>query len=104
MNPLVHSEKKKKKIKKEPVDDLGEIQASNTFQIASSEKVAKLETSQWPLLLKNFDRMNIRTNHYTPMPFGTSPYVFRGYHPHIFYFIYIAGFLVTLKNTLNQVT
>lgn len=70
----VRSEKKKKKTtKSEPAEDLGEIQASNNFQIASSEKVAKLETSEWPLLLKNFDRMNVRTNHYTPMPFGTSP-------------------------------
>lgn len=72
MNTSVHSEKKKKKIKKESTD-LGDIQASNSFQIASSDKIAKLETSEWPLLLKNFDRMNIRTNHYTPMPFGTSP-------------------------------
>lgn len=33
----------------------------------------KLETSDWPLLLKNFDKLNIRTNHYTPLPFGSSP-------------------------------
>ena len=32
-----------------------------------------LDTSDWPLLLKNFDRLNVRTNHYTPLPFGASP-------------------------------
>lgn len=34
---------------------------------------AVLDSSQWPLLLKHFDRLNIRTNHYTPLPFGSSP-------------------------------
>ena len=32
-----------------------------------------MDTSDWPLLLKNFDRLNVRTNHYTPLPFGASP-------------------------------
>ena len=29
--------------------------------------------SEWPLLLKNFDRLNVRTNHFTPLPHGCSP-------------------------------
>lgn len=65
--------KKQKKIKEEPIDDLGEIQKSGNFQIQPSEKISKLDTSQWPLLLKNFDKLNIRTNHYTPLPCGASP-------------------------------
>lgn len=69
----VRKEKKKKKIKEEPIENLGEIQASQSFQINPSDKIPKLDTSQWPLLLKNFDKLNIRTNHYTPMPFGCSP-------------------------------
>lgn len=52
---------------------MGEIQATSNFQIEASDKVAKLDTSEWPLLLKNFDRLNIRSNHYTPLPFGASP-------------------------------
>uniref|UniRef100_U5EZN4 Putative centromere/microtubule binding protein cbf5 n=1 Tax=Corethrella appendiculata TaxID=1370023 RepID=U5EZN4_9DIPT len=68
----VRSEKKKKKNKKDSCE-LGEVQKSNNFQIQPSEAVAKLDTSEWPLLLKNFDRLNVRTNHYTPLPFGTSP-------------------------------
>lgn len=66
-------EKKKKKIKEEPIDDLGAIQKSGDFQIKPSDAISKLDTSQWPLLLKNFDRLNIRTNHYTPLPCGASP-------------------------------
>uniref|UniRef100_A0A8C7V6H6 H/ACA ribonucleoprotein complex subunit DKC1 n=1 Tax=Oncorhynchus mykiss TaxID=8022 RepID=A0A8C7V6H6_ONCMY len=36
-------------------------------------RVASLDTSQWPLLLKNFDKLNIRTAHYTPLPNGSNP-------------------------------
>lgn len=38
-----------------------------------SEKIVQLDSSEWPLLLKNFDKLNIRTNHYTPLPYGSSP-------------------------------
>jgi len=63
-------EKKKKKIKSEKVT---EIQKETTFQLESSDKISKLDTSQWPLLLKHFDRLNVRTNHYTPIAAGSSP-------------------------------
>lgn len=43
------------------------------FKIEPSEDVSKLDTSLWPLLLKNFDKLNVRTKHYTPLPFGHSP-------------------------------
>ena len=39
---------------------------------ASSEKTA-LDTSDWPLLLKDYDKLNKRTGHYTPIPAGCSP-------------------------------
>ena len=39
----------------------------------SEKPPPKLDTSEWPLLLKNFDKLNIRTNHYTPLPHGASP-------------------------------
>ena len=32
-----------------------------------------LDTSKWPLLLKNYDQLNVRTGHYTPIPAGHSP-------------------------------
>jgi H/ACA ribonucleoprotein complex subunit 4 len=52
---------------------LGDIQKSTEYQIKASTKKPQLDTSRWPLLLKNFDRLNVRTNHYTPLPFGASP-------------------------------
>ncbi|EDW60628.1 H/ACA ribonucleoprotein complex subunit 4 [Drosophila virilis] len=71
----VDSRKKKKKIKEEPLDgeDIGTLQKQNQFQIKPSSKIAELDTSQWPLLLKNFDKLNIRSNHYTPLAHGSSP-------------------------------
>lgn len=33
----------------------------------------KLDTSKWPLLLKNYDKLNVRTGHYTPIPAGNTP-------------------------------
>uniref|UniRef100_A0A8C1NNU3 H/ACA ribonucleoprotein complex subunit DKC1 n=1 Tax=Cyprinus carpio TaxID=7962 RepID=A0A8C1NNU3_CYPCA len=50
-----------------------EIQESGDFLIKPESKVARLDTSQWPLLLKNFDKLNIRTAHYTPLPHGSNP-------------------------------
>ncbi|XP_078738769.1 H/ACA ribonucleoprotein complex subunit DKC1 isoform X2 [Lampetra fluviatilis] len=54
--------------------EIGEIQHHGDFLIKPSEStVAKLNSAQWPLLLKNFDRLNVRTTHYTPLPSGASP-------------------------------
>ncbi|KAI4472131.1 centromere/microtubule binding protein cbf5 [Holotrichia oblita] len=64
---------KKKKKSKDKNFPLGEIQRTEDFQLESSTKLVKLDTSKWPLLLKNFDRLNVRTNHYTPLPYGASP-------------------------------
>ena len=41
--------------------------------IAPSNETPKLDTSNWPLLLKNYDDLNVRTAHYTPLPSGSSP-------------------------------
>ncbi|GMS90856.1 hypothetical protein PENTCL1PPCAC_13031, partial [Pristionchus entomophagus] len=50
-----------------------EAQASGDFKIKPSNDVPQLDTSQWPLLLKNFDKLNVRSNHYTPHSEGCSP-------------------------------
>ncbi|GFN75726.1 H/ACA ribonucleoprotein complex subunit 4 [Plakobranchus ocellatus] len=67
------SEDSKKKKSKLSEAEVGEIQHSETFFLAPSDKAAKLNTSQWPLLLKNFDKLNRRTDHYVPVPAGCSP-------------------------------
>jgi len=59
-------EKKKKKSKKSEVTD-------NDDTLQPSDKKPTLDTSKWPLLLKYFDRLNVRSNHYTPLPCGSSP-------------------------------
>ncbi|KAK6101794.1 H/ACA ribonucleoprotein complex subunit 4 [Brugia pahangi] len=64
---------KKQKSMKDSEFDVGEIQAAGDYSIKPSEKTAVLDTSQWPLLLKNFDKLNVRSNHYTPLPEGCSP-------------------------------
>lgn len=41
--------------------------------IAPSSTTPKLDTSHWPLLLKNYHELHVRTSHYTPLPTGSSP-------------------------------
>ena len=43
------------------------------FQIAPQSSTPKLDTSKWPLLLKHYDKLNVRTGHYTPIPSGYTP-------------------------------
>ncbi|KAL4220658.1 H/ACA ribonucleoprotein complex subunit dkc1 [Mactra antiquata] len=62
-----HKKKKNKNV------DVAETQHSANFLIQPSAEVQKLETSEWPLLLKNFDKLNIKTGKYTPIPSGCSP-------------------------------
>ncbi len=47
--------------------------SGDEFAIKPSKTQAVLDTSKWPLLLKNYDRLNIRTAHYTPIAQGNSP-------------------------------
>ena len=43
------------------------------FMIEPSKDTPKIDTSKWPLLLKNYDQLHVRTAHYTPIPNGMSP-------------------------------
>ena len=47
--------------------------ADNEYVIKSENKTPELDTTQWPLLLKNYDKLNVRSYHYTPIPVGNSP-------------------------------
>ncbi|CAM9382262.1 unnamed protein product [Chrysoparadoxa australica] len=64
------SKKKAKKAKKEA--GASPAQAGE-FLIKPSDVKPKLDTSNWPLLLKNYDELHVRTSHYTPIPMGCSP-------------------------------
>ncbi|XP_058102653.1 H/ACA ribonucleoprotein complex subunit 4-like [Magnolia sinica] len=82
------SDKKKKKHKPIATDEREEHPSSTLVPSEPSSAVDQqqqdylikpqsftpsLDTSQWPILLKNYDRLNVRTGHYTPLPNGFSP-------------------------------
>ncbi|GMK57712.1 hypothetical protein CspeluHIS016_0405460 [Cutaneotrichosporon spelunceum] len=52
---------------------LSDIQKTQEFAIKSDSVAPQLDTSQWPLLLKNYDKLIVRSNHFTPIPCGVSP-------------------------------
>lgn len=43
------------------------------FVVEPEEGAAKMHAADWPLLLKNYDKMNILSTHYTPIPAGSTP-------------------------------
>ncbi|KAA0147908.1 hypothetical protein FNF27_00749 [Cafeteria roenbergensis] len=49
------------------------LQLSGDYTITPSAGGKVLDTADWPLLLKGYDRLNVRTSHYTPIPAGCSP-------------------------------
>ena len=48
-------------------------QLDGDYAIKSESVVPKLPTSEWPLLLKNYDKLLVRCSHFTPIPEGCSP-------------------------------
>jgi hypothetical protein len=42
--------------------------ATTDFMIKPETAGAALDTSSWPLLLKNYDKLLVRSSHYTPIP------------------------------------
>eukprot|EP01116_Phalansterium_solitarium_P010046 TRINITY_DN2443_c0_g1_i1.p1 TRINITY_DN2443_c0_g1~~TRINITY_DN2443_c0_g1_i1.p1 ORF type:complete len:487 (-),score=198.92 TRINITY_DN2443_c0_g1_i1:388-1848(-) len=59
--------------KKKSRQSVGEIQQETDYLIKPEKVTPKLDCSKWPLLLKNYDTLNVRTGHYTPIPSGHSP-------------------------------
>ncbi|KAG8704953.1 centromere/microtubule-binding protein cbf5 [Ceratobasidium sp. 395] len=53
--------------------DIAEAQIKGEFAIKPEAKQPQLDTSQWPLLLKNYDKLLVRSAHFTPIPQGCSP-------------------------------
>ncbi|KAI9595608.1 pseudouridine synthase [Syncephalis fuscata] len=52
---------------------VSEQQTQGDFMIKPQSETPSLDTSQWPLLLKNYDKLHVRTGHYTPIAAGCSP-------------------------------
>ena len=68
--------------------NIGEIQRSGDFTVQPSEEKVKQNSDNWPLLLKGkkslvwlvetllylgWDKLNVRSSHFTPIPAGCSP-------------------------------
>jgi H/ACA ribonucleoprotein complex subunit 4 len=64
---------KKSDKKSEGAKSVGAEQAAGDFAVPSLTSTPKLDTSKWPLLLKNYDKLHVRTGHYTPIPSGSTP-------------------------------
>lgn len=50
-----------------------QIEDSEQQIIKPSSAAPSLDTSTWPLLLKGYDKLLVRSAHYTPIPAGSSP-------------------------------
>ncbi|GAA5843917.1 hypothetical protein JCM5353_006643 [Sporobolomyces roseus] len=48
-------------------------QTDGEFSIKPESTTPTLNTSDWPLLLKNYDKLLVRSAHFTPIPAGSSP-------------------------------
>ncbi|KAJ2975987.1 hypothetical protein NQ176_g5206 [Zarea fungicola] len=48
-------------------------QDEEDYSIKPTAVTPSLDTSNWPLLLKNYDKLLVRTGHFTPIPNGCSP-------------------------------
>lgn len=53
-------------------EEVNEVKISGDY-IKPSKGGVKIAASEWPLLLKNYDKMNVRSSHYTPIPSGSNP-------------------------------
>jgi H/ACA ribonucleoprotein complex subunit 4 len=62
------SERKKRK-----AEDGTAVVVKESQLIPPSSTTPKLDTSNWPLLLKDYHKLHVRTSHYTPLPCGSSP-------------------------------
>ncbi|KAK1228377.1 centromere/microtubule-binding protein cbf5 [Marasmius sp. AFHP31] len=54
-------------------EQVSSAQIQGDYAIKPESKVPQLDTSQWPLLLKNYDKLLVRSSHFTPIPSGCSP-------------------------------
>ncbi|KAJ3281391.1 centromere/microtubule-binding protein cbf5 [Borealophlyctis nickersoniae] len=62
-----------KKGKSAETKSTAQAQQETDYFIKPTASTPSLDTSTWPLLLKNYDKLNVRTGHYTPIPNGCSP-------------------------------
>ncbi|SCZ95772.1 BZ3500_MvSof-1268-A1-R1_Chr8-1g09788 [Microbotryum saponariae] len=52
---------------------IANTQLTSDFAIKPESVTPTLNTKDWPLLLKNYDKLLVRSAHFTPIPAGSSP-------------------------------
>ncbi|EON66588.1 centromere/microtubule-binding protein cbf5 [Coniosporium apollinis CBS 100218] len=50
------------------------VPADTDFSIKPAASAPPVDGSEWPLLLKNYDKLLVRTAHFTPIPNGCAPH------------------------------
>ena len=55
------------------VEDI-KAEGEDEFAIKPEKIGRTLDTSEWPLLLKNYDKLCVREGHFTPIPVGCAPH------------------------------
>lgn len=53
--------------------DAQQSASPDAFKLQPQTTTPQLDTSQWPLLLKGYDKLHVRTAHFTPIPMGSTP-------------------------------
>lgn len=64
---------KEKTRKKSQAVEMEEENQKQQFVVQPEEGGSKMQSKDWPLLLKNYDKMNVLSTHYTPIPAGSTP-------------------------------
>ena len=49
------------------------MDVEDQYTIKPQATTPALDTSSWPLLLKNYNNLHVRTGHFTPIPNGSTP-------------------------------
>ncbi|GCB24746.1 centromere/microtubule-binding protein cbf5 [Aspergillus awamori] len=57
----------------QPQGSSGMAKEEMDYSIKPEASASKIDTSEWPLLLKNYDKLLVRTGHFTPIPAGSTP-------------------------------
>mmetsp|Transcript_16677 Transcript_16677/g.26034 ORF Transcript_16677/g.26034 Transcript_16677/m.26034 type:complete len:490 (-) Transcript_16677:129-1598(-) len=75
MAPSTEKKRKKRKASNGDAVEAAAVTTTSTgdTMITPSSSTPKLDTSKWPLLLKNYNELHVRTSHFTPIPCGSSP-------------------------------
>lgn len=68
---MIKDKKKKKLVEKQM--EAEEEQANDQTVIRPSDEGPSIKSQDWPLLLRNYHKMNVLTSHYTPIPAGSTP-------------------------------